>query len=75
MAQQGFPNGWRGHALQERQRWRELTYRQRLDWLEQAKQFCTQALGAARKQQSAAQTGLSSDETVLREAEAVACDD
>lgn len=41
--------GWRRHAEEQRRAWRKLTYLERLRWLEQAKQFQRQALGAARR--------------------------
>jgi len=41
-------DGWADHADAQRRAWLRLSYAQRLAWLEQAKQFCTEALGAAR---------------------------
>jgi hypothetical protein len=43
-------DGWRRHAEEQRRAWRRLTYVQRLQWLEQAKRFQSQALGLARRQ-------------------------
>jgi len=42
------PDPWDAHADAQRRAWLKLTYAQRLAWLEQAKRFCSQALGAAR---------------------------
>ena len=42
-------DGWRRHAEDQRRAWRRLGYLERLRWLEQAKQFHREALGAARR--------------------------
>ena len=39
--------GWADHTEEQRRAWLRLTYAQRLAWLEQAKEFCARALGAA----------------------------
>ena len=47
-------DGWERHRRAQLQRWRELSPRQRLDWLWQAKQFAAnaaQACAARRRQQ------------------------
>lgn len=37
------------HRSEQRRAWLRLTYRQRIEWLEQAKQFAARALEAAKK--------------------------
>jgi len=39
--------GWEDHERQQRRAWLALTYAQRLQWLEEAKEFAAAALGAA----------------------------
>jgi len=39
---------WEQHEREQRRAWRKLSYRQRLDWLWQAKLFAAKALAAAR---------------------------
>lgn len=39
---------WAQHEREQRRAWRKLSYRQRLDWLWQAKLFAAKALAAAR---------------------------
>lgn len=39
---------WRTHETEQRRAWLRLSYAERLAWLEQAKQFCAESLGAAR---------------------------
>ena len=41
--------GRRAHAIEQRRAWLRLSHAARLAWLDQAKRFCTEALGAARK--------------------------
>jgi hypothetical protein len=41
--------GWQSHAREQRRAWLRLTYRQRLDWLWQAKLFAEQARRARRE--------------------------
>ena len=43
------PDGWQKHADQQRLAWLRLSYEQRLDWLENAKRFVAESLGAARR--------------------------
>lgn len=40
--------GFEVHRREQRRSWLRLSYRQRLDWLEQAKRFATRAVAAAR---------------------------
>lgn len=40
---------WLRHKEEQRAAWRRLSYAERLRWLEQAKRFCWEALGAARR--------------------------
>jgi hypothetical protein len=42
-------DGWAEHEKEQRRAWMRLSYQQRLDWLEQMKEFCREALGAARR--------------------------
>ncbi len=42
-------DGWKRHEREQRERWAELTYRERLDWLQQAKDFARRALASAEK--------------------------
>ena len=44
-------DGWALHAEERRRSWLALTPEQRLRWLEQAKEFCRLALGAAQQRQ------------------------
>lgn len=46
-------SGWERHAAEQRRAWRRLSHAERLRWLEQAKEFQREALGAARKAKSA----------------------
>lgn len=46
---EGPGQGWPAHAQAQLERWRALTYRQRLEWLWQAKRFAARATGAARR--------------------------
>jgi hypothetical protein len=41
--------GFAAHRREQRRAWLRLTYRERLEWLEQAKRFAARALGAARR--------------------------
>jgi hypothetical protein len=45
-------DGWARHADEQRRAWLRLTPEERLRWLEQAKRFCHEALGAARRNPS-----------------------
>ena len=42
------PDPWAAHEREQAERWRKLTYAQRLDWLWQAKQFALRAQGLAK---------------------------
>jgi hypothetical protein len=42
-------DGWKTHEQAQRRAWLSLSYRQRLDWLWQAKVFAARALGAAQR--------------------------
>jgi hypothetical protein len=42
-------DGWKVHEQAQRRAWLSLSYRQRLDWLWQAKMFAARALGAAQR--------------------------
>jgi hypothetical protein len=39
---------WEVHRSEQRECWRELSYADRIRWLDQAKQFVATAMGAAR---------------------------
>lgn len=52
MAEENKTEGWQAHARQQRQAWLRLTYRQRLDWLWQAKQFAERVRQAQAQRQS-----------------------
>jgi hypothetical protein len=41
--------GWADHEQEQRRRWLRLTFRQRLDWLWQAKMFALRAAKASRR--------------------------
>lgn len=41
------------HRGEQRRAWLRLSYRERLEWLEQAKRFAAKALAAARKRWAA----------------------
>jgi hypothetical protein len=47
-AERPEPSGYDTHRDAQRRAWLRLSYRQRLDWLEQAKRFAARALAAAR---------------------------
>jgi hypothetical protein len=55
-------DGWRRHADEQRRAWRRLSYAQRLQWLEQAKRFQSQALGLARRERVPVQAAAEPDE-------------
>jgi len=40
-------DGWKSHESEQREAWKKLTYQQRLDWLEQAKEFAREAVKSA----------------------------
>ena len=42
-------DGWKAHEEEQRRAWLRLTPEQRLDWLEGAKEFAREALGAAHR--------------------------
>ncbi len=42
-------DGWKKHEREQRERWARLTYRERLDWLQQAKDFARRAIESAAK--------------------------
>lgn len=46
------PDGWRQHRDDQTRSWLRLTAEQRLEWLEGAKQFAADALGAAHRRSS-----------------------
>jgi hypothetical protein len=46
-------DGWREHELEQLRSWLLLTPAQRLDWLEGAKEFAREALGAVHRDRSA----------------------
>lgn len=46
------PDGWQQHRDEQTRSWLRLTAEQRLEWLEGAKQFAAEALGAAYRQSS-----------------------
>lgn len=41
------------HRAEQRRAWLRLSYRERLEWLEQARRFAAKALAAARKRWAA----------------------
>jgi hypothetical protein len=41
-------SSFEAHRREQRRAWLRLSYRQRLDWLEQAKRFAARAVAAAR---------------------------
>ncbi len=45
-------DGWKAHEEEQRRSWLRLTPAQRLAWLEGAKEFARQALGAAHRRPS-----------------------
>jgi hypothetical protein len=47
-AERPASSGYDAHRDAQRRAWLRLSYRQRLDWLEQAKRFAARALAAAR---------------------------
>jgi hypothetical protein len=49
MASDPRGGGYEAHRHAQRRAWLRLSYRQRLDWLEQAKRFAARALAAARR--------------------------
>jgi len=49
MAEHGAESGFERHRREQRRAWLRLSYRERLEWLEQAKRFATRALEAARE--------------------------
>ena len=42
-------DGWAAHEAEQRARWKGLTPAQRLEWLEQAKEFAAAAQAAAKR--------------------------
>ena len=42
-------DGWKTHEREQRAAWAKLTYQQRLDWLEQAKEFVREAMKSAQE--------------------------
>ena len=42
------PDGWAAHEEAQHQEWLRSTFRQRLEWLEQAKRFAKAAAAATR---------------------------
>jgi hypothetical protein len=44
--------GWELHREEQRRAWLQLSYAERLRWLEQAKRFARLALDAARKRRA-----------------------
>jgi hypothetical protein len=48
MAENTPESGFERHRREQRRAWLRLSYRERLEWLEQAKRFATRALEAAR---------------------------
>lgn len=44
------PDPWERHRLEQTRSWLRLTAEQRLEWLEGAKEFAREALGAAYRQ-------------------------
>jgi hypothetical protein len=42
------PTGFEAHRRAQQRAWLRLSYRQRLDWLEQAKRFAARAVATAR---------------------------
>jgi hypothetical protein len=51
-AEDSRENGWTRHREEQMRSWLGLTMEQRLEWLESAKEFAAQALGAAYGQSS-----------------------
>lgn len=45
-------DGWKAHEEEQRRSWLRLTPAQRLAWLEDAKEFAREALGAAHRKRS-----------------------
>ena len=48
MPEDGSESGFERHRREQRRAWLRLSYRERLEWLEQAKRFAARALEAAR---------------------------
>ncbi len=46
------PDGWKAHEEEQRRSWLRLTPAERLAWLEGAKEFAREALGAAHRNAS-----------------------
>jgi hypothetical protein len=46
-------DGWTAHADEQRRAWLKLSHAQRLEWLEQAKQFAAEAMAAAQRRRAA----------------------
>ena len=57
MSKPDRPDGWTAHEEEQRRSWLRLTPAQRLEWLEGAKEFAREALGAAH-QERATKTSL-----------------
>ena len=49
MADRSPESGFERHRREQRRAWLRLSYRERLEWLEQAKRFAARALEAARE--------------------------
>ena len=47
--EQSQPDGWEKHRIEQARSWLRLTAEQRLEWLEGAKEFAREALGAAHR--------------------------
>ena len=44
--------GWRAHEAEQLRAWKQLSYRERLAWLWQAKLFAARAMAAAKQRRS-----------------------
>jgi hypothetical protein len=62
MSEHERAEGWRAHVVEQRRAWQRLSHADRLAWLEQAKRFCAEALGAARRGKQANLPGRENSE-------------